>query len=386
VLGQGRDDIAELLAAGDPDRVHTRRPQPPMRPIAFMLPGIGEQYPNMARELYESEDVFRHQVDRGCDWLLDCCGLDLRPALYPVAQGSTAQRPGGGSQGIDLKRLLMGEQAEGENDTSALDRTSLAHPALFVVEYALARLWLSWGIAPAAMIGHSLGEYVAACLAGVMGFEDALQLVARRAALIQKLPPAVMLAVPLSEAALQPLLGEGLYLAAVNTPSLAVVSGTVEAVTGLEAALEAQGVLFRRLRAGHPFHSPLMEPGIEGLGALLSEIKLRPPRIPYLSNVTGRWIRPEQATDPGYWLRHTCRTVRFSEGMETLLREADYLLLEVGPGQALGSFAWQQASGDCHFERVVLPSLPGVHERQPAKLVFLSSLAGLWLQGRRVRG
>jgi acyl transferase domain-containing protein len=386
VVGQGSDSVAELLASREPNRVLSHWLQSPGRPVAFMLPGIGEQYPNMARDLYESEAVFRRHVDHGCERLLACCGVDLLSTLYPPQQASVAGRLVFEGQGIDLKRLLRSEPSDEEGNRPPLDRTSLAHPGIFIIEYALAQLWLSWGISPQAMIGHSLGEYMAACLAGVMSFEEALRVVARRAAMIQELPPGLMLAVPLSEAAIQPLLGEDLFLAAVNAPSLSVISGTAAAAAELESVLREQGVLFRRLRATHPFHSPLMEPIAEELGALLKEIKLKPPRIPYLSNVTGRWIRPEEATDPGYWMRHTCQPVRFCEGIEALLGEAAYLLVEVGPGQALGSFVWQQSASASHPEMVVLPSLPSVYEQQTDQVVFLSSLARLWLQGKKVRG
>src|SRR6185436_1554020 len=230
-----------------------------------------------------------------------------------------------------------------------LDRTAVAQPAMFALGWALAQLWISWGIRPSALLGYSLGEYTAACLAGVMSLADGLALVARRARLIAGLPPGAMLAVPIPadevESGLLPRLAPSLSLAAENGPGVSVVSGPVEAVEELERRLAGEGTACRRLPTTHAFHSAMMEPVREGLAALLAEMaaggRLAPPEVPYLSNVTGTWITAEQATDPLYWAAHLCRPVRFGRALEALWGRPRPVLLEVGPGQGLSTLALQ---------------------------------------------
>ncbi len=235
--------------------------------MAFLFPGQGSQHPGMAAALYGAEPVFRAELDRACDL--------LRPLL-----------------GRDLRDLLFG--AAGEE----LARTEIAQPALFAVEHALARLWMAWGIRPAALLGHTIGEYVAACLAGVFSLEDALALVAARGRRMAAMAPGAMLAVSLPEAEVRPFLTGDLSLAAVNAPSRTVVSGPAAAVEALAAALEAGGVRHRRLHTSHAFHSAMMEPALAPFAEALKRVRLSPPSIPFVSNVTGTWITAGQATDP----------------------------------------------------------------------------------------
>ncbi|HSP79990.1 MAG TPA: type I polyketide synthase, partial [Myxococcaceae bacterium] len=261
-------DAREALASRAPQRLLTQEQEAREPPVAFMFPGQGAQYVGMGRGLYETEPVFRKHVDACCERLLPHLGVDLRQLLFAPESGS-------------------------EEAAARLEQTALTQPALFVVEYALARLWMAWGVKPRAMVGHSIGEYVAACLAGVLSLEDALALVVARGQLMQSLPPGAMLSVSLSEQEVRPLLGESLSLAAVNAPSLCVVSGPPRAVEALEAELARREVPHRRLHTSHAFHSAMMEPILDAFAARVRQVRLSPPRIPFVSNVTGTWISPE---------------------------------------------------------------------------------------------
>ncbi|MCP4664610.1 MAG: amino acid adenylation domain-containing protein, partial [bacterium] len=321
LVARDRDDACVALESRDPRRVLSRRRKAKDRPLAFLFPGQGAQYVNMGRGLYESEPVFRDQVDRCAELLRPALGRDLRGVLFPPA----------------------GSEAEA---AAELARTALTQPALFVVEYALARLWIGWGVRPQALLGHSLGEYVAATLAGVFRLEDALALVALRARLIQALPPGAMLSIPrpaeeLAER-LRPYRDEA-AVAAINGPAQTVVAGAPAAIEGLAAALAADGVSCRRLAVSHAFHSPLLAPVAEPLAAALAGIPLRPPAITYLSNLSGDWITAAEATDPEYWIRQLLEPVRFADGVARLLADSDTAFLEVGPGRQLGTLVRRQA-------------------------------------------
>jgi phthiocerol/phenolphthiocerol synthesis type-I polyketide synthase E len=285
-----RDDARAALAGRDPGRLLTGAEEMAGRPVAFVFPGLGEHYPDMGRGLYEQEPGFRERIDHCAELLLPLLGTDLREVLYPPRPAAHRQTPTGGA---DL-RAMLGRGGEGIGE-SPLDRTAFAHPALFAVEVALAGLWQDWGIVPQAVAGYSLGEYAAACIAGVFSLEDALLLVARRAQMIEELPEGAMLAVPLAPEELGDLLGPDLgdlAVAAVNGPRVSVAAGPTAAVAELESRLAAQGLAVRRLRTRHAFHCGLMEPVAERLTRLVAEVPRRAPAIPCLSNVTGTWLRP----------------------------------------------------------------------------------------------
>ncbi|HET9210498.1 MAG TPA: type I polyketide synthase, partial [Thermoanaerobaculia bacterium] len=353
VVCRGVEHARQVLAGQDPDWSAAVFSPGRERPVVFLFSGQGAQYAGMGRGLYETEPTFRAQVDACCERLTPHLGLDLRELL--LAPDGDAEAAG------------------------RLAETRFTQPALFVIEHALARLWMEWGIRPEAMLGHSIGEYVAACLAGVFSLDDALVLVAERGRLMQSLPSGAMLAVPLPEAEVLPLLGEGLSLAAVNAPDRCVVSGPHAEVDALRASLEAKGVAARPLHTSHAFHSMMMEPILAPFVERFAGVALHAPRIPYISNVTGTWITPAEATDPAYWARHLRQAVRFADGVRELCQDARRVFLEVGPGQTLATLARQHP--DCGSRHPVLSSLRHPKERKEDLPVLLKALGQLWTNG-----
>lgn len=354
---QDLEDAANSLNALDPRAVFTKFEEAVERPVVFMFTGQGAQYVNMALELYQVEPTFREQVDRCAELLKPHLNLDLRDLLYP-------------------------SEDQVEEARQQLGQTAITQPALFVVEYALAKLWMEWGVRPTAMIGHSIGEYVAACLAGVFSLEDALALVATRGRLIQQLPSGAMLAVPLPESQVLPLLGPALSLAVINGPSLCVVSGPPEDIEALHNRLSARNVACRPLHTSHAFHSTMMEPILEPFIEVVGRIEPRLPQIPFVSNVSGTWITAAEAVDPRYWARHLRQTVRFAEGLGQLFRDPGQVLLEVGPGPTLSTLATRHP--DRPAEQVVVSSLRHPRERQPDVAFLFTTLGKLWLAGVKV--
>lgn len=326
--------------------------------VAFMFAGGGAQYPNMGRELYETETVYRQAVDRCLNKLQERVDFDLRPLLYP--------------------------ENDSAFDTAAqeLQRPSRALPALFITQYAQACLWRSWGVEPSALIGHSLGENTAACLAGVISLEDALGLVALRGQLFESVAAGSMLSVELSEERLRPLLGAELSVAAVNAPELSVASGPLPALQQLEQQLMAEGIGCRRIAINVAAHSAMLEPILAAFSDYLRAIKLNEPSIPFISNLSGGWIQNEQAQDPDYWVQHLRRTVQFSEGVGCLLEAGNFVLLEVGPGRTLTSLAALHPSKEA--KHALLTSLRHPEEISPDLQHMLTTMGRLWLAGVEV--
>ncbi|HSU81916.1 MAG TPA: type I polyketide synthase, partial [Thermoanaerobaculia bacterium] len=367
-------EARQALASRDPGALRTAWTESGGRaPVAFLLPGVGDHYPGMARGLYDGEPVFRRELDRCLDLLQERSGEDLREVIFAGDRATEG--------GLDLRRLLGRGGREESEAARRLSRTVFAQPAVFAVEYALARLWESWGVRPDALLGYSLGEYTAACLAGVFSLEDALTLVAERARWIEELPAGDMLAVSLPESEVRPRLAGDLGLAATNGPQLTVVSGPAEQVAALAERLAAEGVACRRLPTTHAFHSTMMAPLAGRLTELARTIRLSVPRVPCLSNVTGTWLTAEEATDPGYWARHLCGTVRFSEALAELWKQPSRVLLEVGPGQGLSALALQHPSAG---GRLAVTSLPHAHEGRPDAAFLTEALGRLWLAGVEV--
>ncbi|MBN8466463.1 acyltransferase domain-containing protein [Corallococcus exiguus] len=327
------------------------------RPVVFLFSGQGSQYVDMGRGLYEQEPVFRTEVDACAEKLKPHLGLDLRTVLYPPADGR-------------------------EKATEQLKQTSLTQPALFVIEYALAKLWASWGVTPQAMVGHSIGEYVAACLSGVFSLDDALALVATRGRLMQSLPSGAMLSVRMTPEALAPLMDARISVAAVNAPGFTVVAGPSDAVDALQAKLEAQKVEVSRLHTSHAFHSQMMDPIVEEFRQAVAKVARKEPKDLYLSNVTGTWVTREDAVSPAYWARHLRDAVRFQDSATLLLNDPEHVFLEVGPGNALATLVRRNAQEGTF--PAILSTLPAPRDAQQDALTHAAdAFAKLWLAGAK---
>ncbi|HEY6352691.1 MAG TPA: amino acid adenylation domain-containing protein [Candidatus Angelobacter sp.] len=354
----GRNEAIEALEGLHADRVRQAVAPEAVRGVVFLFPGQGAQYVNMARQLYESEISFRRVVDECCERLKPILRLDLREIFFADPND------------VDLSR-------------ERLTQTAMTQPALFVIEYALARLWMSWGVRPQAMIGHSIGEYVAACIAGTMSEEDALTLVCVRGQLMQEMDSGSMLAVQMSEEAAQRLLTPDVCIAAINSPQQCVLSGSSTAIDLLQPRLEEKGVHCRQLQTSHAFHSQMMDPMLERFERLVQEVKLRAPRIPWVSNRTGKPVTPDQATDHRYWVRHLREPVRFAAGIREILRApGERIFLEVGPGQTLSALVRQNLSSPAGA--IVVSSLPGANKQLQELPFLLDALGKLWLAGAEV--
>lgn len=351
---QGVEDAISSLQTQSLHRVLTHIQELREPSIVFLFPGQGSQYVNMGLELYQTEPTFRNQIDR--------CSAILKPHL-----------------GFDLLSVLYPSVACMEAATQQLQQTAIAQPALFAIEYALAQLWMSWGVRPHAMIGHSVSEYVAACMAGVFSLEDALWLVAKRGQLMQQLPPGAMLAIPLPESEIQPLLNNNLSLAAMNAACQCVVSGPIEVIDTLQQQLASQGLECRRLHTSHAFHSQMMDLIVQPFVEQVKKIQLHSPQIAYLSSVSGTWITAAQATDPQYWARHLRAPVQFAAGVEQVLQGGQQILLEVGPGRTLSTLVLQHPQKTA--DQSVLTSLRHPHARDSDLALLYTTLGKLWLSG-----
>lgn len=362
-------EAVEMFSSGDSEAVKTLQARRRDREAYFIFPGYGAQYENMGRELYETERVFGDVMDR-CFAILDgLLGCNVKEIIYPGM---------GENGGAD------GETAEGRavKVPSREDRINIidnAQPLLVSFEYALTCLLSSWGIKPKAMLGYSLGEYVAATVAGVFGLEDVLKLLTLRGQLMKPLPPGIMLSVPLSREDVLPRLGSEMELALHSSARLCVVSGVPGAVEAFEKQLAAEGVETTRVRAAHAYHSRMMEPILDEFEEALRKITLNKPRIPYVSNLTADWIRDEEATDPVYWRRHIRETVGFNDALGILLKQEDALLMEVGPGRGLTTFARQHdLKGPGH---TIIDTVRHPREPQSDAAYLLDKVGQLWASG-----
>ncbi|HEU5378873.1 MAG TPA: thioester reductase domain-containing protein [Ktedonobacteraceae bacterium] len=352
-----RADALAVLQGHDPSRLLTYANKDLNRPVVFLFSGQGSQYMGMAADLYQHEPVFRREIDRCADLLSPILGEDLRVLLF----------------------------SQDEQHAERLRQTQFAQPTLFMLEYALAQLWIAWGIHPESMLGHSVGEYVAACLAGVFTLEDGLKLIALRGRIMQKAAAGSMLAVALPASEVQSLLTEGLSLAAINSPGQCVVAGPTAQIDELRAFLNTQNHKSHRLETSHAFHSSMMDPVLDEFRREVQRFHLQPPMQRYISNVTGTWITAEEATDPAYWARHLRETVQFAAGIQTILAEIEHtgaILLEVGPGQMLKTLAQQQAGSDT--PHLFFSSLRRKDDQETDSAFLWQTLGKLWMAGATI--
>jgi phthiocerol/phenolphthiocerol synthesis type-I polyketide synthase E len=372
---------ADWLRRRLPARVLSSSEPLTSRPVAFLFPGVGDHYTDMGRGLYESEPEFAAQIDYCSEFLRAYLNVDLRQLMYP-REKTRLQTETGERDRLDLSGLLAHISQTADSGLSALDGTTAAQASVFVTEYALARLWMSWGIIPEAMLGYSIGEYVAACISGVVSLDDALRLVALRSRMIEQLPAGAMLAIGASEQSIAPLLTPGIAMAGMNGPTLCIVAGLRPAVEALERRiLDERKFVCLRLKADHAFHTPIMEPAGTALTEAAGAFKSHAPAIPYVSNVTGTWMTKEDAADPGYWARHLCSPVRFFQGLQLVCSGSVPIMLEVGPGNMLCSLADQYLSERGISNRLILPSLPHPSDLEPDRAFILGTVGRLWLGG-----
>ncbi|TDC63749.1 SDR family NAD(P)-dependent oxidoreductase [Micromonospora sp. KC207] len=357
----------------------TRRESWQVRPVTFLIAGVGEQFPGMVAGLYETEPVFRAYVE-------ECCALLDRPLADDIrALLVTAPAPADPDAAL---RALRPVAAAEDSPAALLRRTEVAQPALFVVGYALARTLMRWGVTPGNMIGYSVGEYVAACLSGVLSLPDALRLVVHRARLIAARPAGMMLAVAADAARLRELFPElsdhGLCLAADNGDQV-VVAGARVAVERLAGELTGRGMACRDLGTTQAFHSRMLDGLRDELTAWVAEhITLHPPTLPYLSNVTGEPVTAELAADPGYWAAHMCGTVRFADAVATALGDPDAMFVEIGPGQSLGAMVRAHRACDQARWALIVPTLPAAGQGRADDETLAEALGRIWLAGARI--
>ena len=322
--------------------------------IAFLFSGQGAQYPGMGRDLYEEEPVFRDVVDQ-------CCAVIERQL------------------DVDLKEVVFGNPHEQGKKHDLLNKTRYTQPGLFVLEYALAKLWMSKGIVPDAVAGHSIGELVAACIAGVFDLDTALKIIIERGKLMQSMKPGDMLAINLAEEDVRGKLPENIEIASINTPTLCVVSGTSRDINKLQKELEDGSIQSTVLNTSHAFHSKMMEPTLKPFQKFISSTKLRPPQIPIASNVTGDWMTEEQAIDPAYWSSQIRSAVRMSDCIGKLLEEPSRAVIELGPGNTLCSFVRRHPSYT--KDHAVVQSVRHPTSENNDAAYFYLALAQLWCAG-----
>jgi phthiocerol/phenolphthiocerol synthesis type-I polyketide synthase E len=348
--GVDRADAAAVLTADEHDNVAVGDcPQDSAAAtdrVAFLFPGQGAQHIGMARGLYDTEPVFRETFERCAAGFAEELGIDLLTEVF---------------------------------DGTSIEPFTLAHPALFTVEYALAQLFLSYGVVPSALAGHSVGELAAATVAGVFDLPTAIKVVSLRARLMQGAPGGAMVAVAASPDDIADYLTDDVDLAAVNDPGSCVVAGTEEAILAFSDRVAAQGILARRVRSSHAGHSRSMDAVLAPFAEFLATVTLHPPRIPMLSNITGTWMTDEEATDPGRWARHIRSTVRFADEVQVLLGNTHRVLVEVGPGGSLtGSAVRLPEWSDTH--RAIRPMRHPLQSRDDRD-AFLLGLGQLWSAG-----
>jgi acyl transferase domain-containing protein/acyl carrier protein/SAM-dependent methyltransferase len=358
------NDVGRLLSSLEMEENHEKLDAPEKqskaKSLVFMFPGLGDHYVNMGKGLYESEKIFREQIDICCEIAKPILDIDLKTVIY----NTDKEHQKGDQPLFDLKKMMNRSDGSVNDSDNKLNQILYSHSAVFMTEYALARLWIDRNIKPDAMIGLSLGEYTAACIAGVMALEDALRMLIKRAQLIEKLPEGLMLATLLSEEELKPFLGDDLDIGVIGTPYSCMISGSIPAIKKLEEKLTEKELVFSRMQVNRAFHSKEMAPIGKDFIKFLKTVTLQPPEIPYISNVTGDWITNEQALNPEYWLHHICKTVRFADGISNLLKYSDRVFIEVGPGSGLCSFVFQHPDGEHLTDLSVFQSLPNRSDNQ----------------------
>jgi amino acid adenylation domain-containing protein len=364
ICSEGYETIAKLSDSSTNSRgVYTFCCKNEEKSVIFMFPGLGGQYPGMGQDLYRTEPVFQQEMDRGFEILEGMIDFNIKEILYP-GNPTSRENPAPGARRPDIHQV------------------EIAQPLIFLFEYALAKLLLKWGIKPDAMIGYSFGEYTAACLAGVISLEDTLKLIVIRGQLIESLPAGSMMSVPLSEKELKPFIDGAKISIAIDNGLSCIVSGSEAAIDAFEKQMKEKRILCLRLQSSRAIHSQMMDPILGEFEKKTSQIILEKPRIPYISNVTGKWITVEQATHPGYWAKHLRATVRFADGIEELKHEPNAIFLEIGPGQDLSALAARYI--DSREDQQILNLIRPSHKKVSDTGFLLRKIGQLWLYGGKI--
>lgn len=347
---RNREELLSSLGT----RISTSIKSADKRPVVFMFPGQGNQYIRMGLPLYETQEVFRKTIDECSEILKEELGFDIRTVLFPSS-------------------------AFEEEASIKINETYITQPALFIVSYAMAKQLISLGIEPDMLIGHSVGEYVAATVSGVFSLKDALKAVARRGRLVQALPGGAMLAVLLTEEQLSPMLPSGLEIAVVNSPGLCVASGPETLIDAFAAELNKTKTFNKKIPTSHAFHSAMMDPALPPFAEFFKGIPLSAPQIPIASTVTGQWLTAEEATNPDFWVKHVRKTVRFGDAAKLCLDTSPAIFIESGPGQSLESAVKRQLAKDTPHG--VVSSVPSLDTKADPLLYFYSCLGQIWASG-----
>jgi amino acid adenylation domain-containing protein len=344
--------------------------------VIFMFSGLGSQYVNMGGDLYHTEPVFREEMDRCFEILKPIMGYNIKGILYREV------RDVGNKHATSLQEqpAIPVSDLQPSAGSEKINHIEIAQIVVFILEYSLAKLLMKWGIKPHAMIGYSFGEYTAACLSGVFSLEDALNLVVIRGQLIARISGGSMMSVPLTINQLTPLMNNELSIAIDNGPSC-IVSGPVDAVGAFEKQLREKRLLCMKLPNSHAIHSKMMEPILNEFGKSVGEVTLNRPKIPYISNVTGKWITVQEATDPAYWTKHLRETVRFAGGIDELKKEPNPVFVEIGPGRDLRSLLVRHKEEEEDSKQQAVNLIRPQQQDVPDDRYLLSKIGQLWLYG-----
>lgn len=347
VAGTRKDLLTALTEAIIPAAKLTRLPGE----TVFLFPGQGAQYLHMGAELYANEPVYKNAVDQCAVILNSSLDKDIRTIIYPEAD--------------EVQAALL------------LNDTKYTQPALFVTSYALAQLWMSWGIQPSVLCGHSIGEYVAAHLAGIFTLEDGLKLIAARGTMVSELPSGSMLSVRAAAAEIEKILPETLSMAAINSPQLCVIAGKEEDIHTFQLQLDERLILYKPLKTSHAFHSSMMDPILKDFSEIVNQVKLNRPQKPVVSTVTGQFLTDAEAQSPAYWTEHMRKTVKFSPALDTLLSLDNPVLIEAGPGNTCTTLAWQ------HEAKTTFTAIASLDKKEITGSydVLFHALGKAWLAG-----
>ena len=391
VCSHVEEAIAALTGTGT-RKIHSFHAKNDRKSIIFMFPGLGAQYINMGLYLYRREKVFRQETDRCFKILKSLTGYDMKEILYPDVSVNAASSPDSSLfTGSNRTNRLNRPNRPNRSDNSyapAIHHIEIAQPAVFALEYGLARLLSHWGITPHAMIGYSFGEYTAACLSGVFSLEDALKLVVTRGQLISRLSPGSLLSVPLPVSRVKPLLKDHhqLSIAIDNGPSC-IVAGPAARIEEFATRLKEKKYICMKLPNSHALHSIMMEPILKEFERQVGQVTRNSPRIPFISNLTGTWLTVAEARDPGYWARHLRETVQFASGLKELKKESNPVFIEVGPGRDLCVLLNSQGGKKGQGNHQGCPPVNLIRAQQqevPDDRFLMSKIGQLWLYGTAI--